>query len=48
MEGRIAALGWSSIKLLGFKNQAEMPRFFDLCDVFVLPSEKGALGAGGQ
>jgi glycosyltransferase involved in cell wall biosynthesis len=26
------------IRFLGFRNQTELPRFFDLCDVFVLPS----------
>ena len=38
LEARVAELGWSSVKLLGFKNQTELPHFFDLCDVFVLPS----------
>ena len=28
-----------SIRLLGFKNQTDLPRYFDLCDVFVLPSD---------
>lgn len=27
------------IKFLGFKNQTELPKYFALCDVFVLPSE---------
>lgn len=27
------------VHLLGFKNQSELPAYFDLCDVFVLPSE---------
>jgi glycosyltransferase involved in cell wall biosynthesis len=27
-----------SIRFAGFRNQTELPRFFDLCDVFVLPS----------
>jgi glycosyltransferase involved in cell wall biosynthesis len=26
------------IQLLGFRNQSELPRFYNLCDVFVLPS----------
>ncbi|HEY3988385.1 MAG TPA: glycosyltransferase family 4 protein [Acidobacteriaceae bacterium] len=26
------------IRFLGFRNQTELPRYFDLCDVFVLPS----------
>ena len=30
--------GWDSIKFLGFKNQTELPAYYDLCDVFVLPS----------
>jgi len=33
------SLGWSCIKFLGFKNQTELPQYYDLCDVFVLPSE---------
>ncbi len=27
-----------AIRFLGFRNQTELPRFFDLCSVFVLPS----------
>ena len=27
-----------SIRFLGFRNQTELPRYLDLCDVFVLPS----------
>jgi glycosyltransferase involved in cell wall biosynthesis len=26
------------VRFLGFRNQSELPRFYDLCDVFVLPS----------
>ena len=26
------------VHMLGFRNQSELPRFYDLCDVFVLPS----------
>ena len=26
------------IRMLGFRNQSELPRYYDLCDVFVLPS----------
>jgi glycosyltransferase involved in cell wall biosynthesis len=26
------------IRMLGFRNQSELPRFYDLCDAFVLPS----------
>jgi glycosyltransferase involved in cell wall biosynthesis len=28
----------SRVRFLGFRNQTELPRYFDLCDVFVLPS----------
>lgn len=28
----------TDVRLLGFRNQSELPRFYDLCDVFVLPS----------
>lgn len=37
-EEKIAHLGWSSVRFLGFKNQSELPSYYDLCDVFVLPS----------
>jgi glycosyltransferase involved in cell wall biosynthesis len=39
LEGRVRQLGWTSVKFLGFKNQTELPRYYDLCDIFVLPSE---------
>ncbi|GGG89922.1 glycosyltransferase family 4 protein [Silvibacterium dinghuense] len=38
IEGRIQASGLSSIRMLGFKNQGELPRYFDLCNAFILPS----------
>jgi glycosyltransferase involved in cell wall biosynthesis len=38
LEERVRQSGFSSIRFLGFKNQTELPRYFDLCDVFVLPS----------
>ncbi|NWG29876.1 MAG: glycosyltransferase family 4 protein [Rhodocyclaceae bacterium] len=38
LEGRARELGWKSIRFLGFKNQTELPRYYNLCDVFVLPS----------
>ena len=28
-----------SVQFLGFKNQTEIPTYYDLCDVFVLPSD---------
>jgi glycosyltransferase involved in cell wall biosynthesis len=32
------ATGWDSIKFVGFKNQSELPAFYNLCDVFVMPT----------
>ena len=37
-ERRVAAAGATNIRFCGFRNQSELPRFFDLADVFVLPS----------
>jgi len=38
LEARAAEAGLDSVRFLGFKNQSELPAYFDLCDVFVLPS----------
>ncbi|MBT9330420.1 glycosyltransferase family 4 protein [Paracidobacterium acidisoli] len=38
VEARAAAAADGDIRFLGFRNQTELPRFFDLCDIFVLPS----------
>jgi glycosyltransferase involved in cell wall biosynthesis len=38
LEKQAAAIGFSSIRFCGFRNQSELPRFFDLASVFVLPS----------
>ncbi|HEV2619298.1 MAG TPA: glycosyltransferase family 4 protein [Acidobacteriaceae bacterium] len=38
LEHQAAATGLSSIRFCGFRNQSELPRFFDLASVFVLPS----------
>ena len=42
MAGALAAAalaqGLDGVRFLGFRNQSELPRFYDLCDVFVLPS----------
>jgi glycosyltransferase involved in cell wall biosynthesis len=38
LERQAAATGFSSIRFCGFRNQSELPRFFDLAAVFVLPS----------
>jgi len=38
LEERARTMNWSSIKFLGFRNQTELPGYYDLCDVLVLPS----------
>jgi len=38
LERQAAATGLSTIRFCGFRNQSELPRFFDLATVFVLPS----------
>lgn len=38
IEQRICESGSANIRMLGFQNQSELPRLFDLCDVFILPS----------
>lgn len=38
LQQRAHNTAWNSIRFLGFKNQTELPAYFDLCDVFVLPS----------
>lgn len=44
LERRVAQLGWGAIRFLGFKNQTELPAYYDLCDVFVLPSVREPWG----
>jgi glycosyltransferase involved in cell wall biosynthesis len=38
LEAQAAATGSKGIRFCGFRNQSELPRFFDLASVFVLPS----------
>ncbi|NEU71610.1 glycosyltransferase family 4 protein [Hassallia byssoidea VB512170] len=38
LEAEAKKTNWQSIRFLGFRNQSEMPAIYDLCDVFVLPS----------
>ena len=38
VELEAAAAGMEGVRFCGFKNQSELPRFFDLASVFVLPS----------
>jgi glycosyltransferase involved in cell wall biosynthesis len=37
-EATARGAGESNVRFLGFQNQSQLARFFDLCDVFVLPS----------
>jgi glycosyltransferase involved in cell wall biosynthesis len=39
LERRARELKSDSIRFIGFRNQSELPALYDLCDVFVLPSE---------
>jgi glycosyltransferase involved in cell wall biosynthesis len=39
LERRARELKSDSIRFIGFLNQSELPALYDLCDVFVLPSE---------
>lgn len=43
LEGAAQPLG-DDVRFLGFRNQSELPSLFDLCDVFVLPSEREPWG----
>ena len=38
LEAEVRQKGLSAVKFLGFRNQSELPKFYALCDVFVLPS----------
>ncbi len=38
LEAQVAQSGLTGVRFCGFKNQSELPRFFDLATVFVLPS----------
>ncbi len=38
LEQQASATGLDGIRFCGFRNQSELPRFFDLCTVFVLPA----------
>ena len=38
LEARAKTAGVGDVHFLGFRNQSELPRFYDLCDVFVLAS----------
>jgi glycosyltransferase involved in cell wall biosynthesis len=38
LERRACELGLGSVRFLGFRNQNELPAFYDLCDVFIMPT----------
>lgn len=38
IEARVRQTNAAGVRILGFRNQSELPRYYDLCDVFVLPS----------
>lgn len=38
IEARLRQADAREVRMLGFRNQSELPRYYDLCDVFVLPS----------
>lgn len=38
LEQRVRVSGCTSVRFAGFRNQSELPRFFNLASVFVLPS----------
>jgi glycosyltransferase involved in cell wall biosynthesis len=38
LEAKAKQWNWEAIRFLGFRNQGDIPRYLDLCDVFVLPS----------
>ena len=44
LERRARSLQPDSIRFIGFRNQSELPALYDLCDVFVLPSEREPWG----
>jgi glycosyltransferase involved in cell wall biosynthesis len=44
VEARAAAIAPGSVKVLGFVPQSQLPRAYDLCDAFILPSGQEAWG----
>lgn len=44
LEARVRESGSADIRMVGFRNQSELPRLFDLSSVFVLPSRHEAWG----
>lgn len=44
LERRAKSSGFSSIRFCGFRNQSQLPHFFDLATVFVLPAQEEPWG----
>jgi glycosyltransferase involved in cell wall biosynthesis len=44
LEAQAAASGLTDVRFCGFRNQSELPAFFALATVFVLPSEREPWG----
>ena len=44
LQQEVLTSGLSRVRFLGFRNQSELPALYDLCDVFVLPSENEPWG----
>lgn len=44
LKQRVKAAGLTTVRFAGFRNQRELPRFFNLASVFVLPSRHEAWG----
>ncbi|CAN5701982.1 hypothetical protein BH10ACI4_BH10ACI4_38590 [soil metagenome] len=44
LEAQAAASGLNGIRFCGFRNQTELPRYFDLASIFVLPSRQEPWG----
>ncbi|HYL57838.1 MAG TPA: glycosyltransferase family 4 protein [Candidatus Acidoferrales bacterium] len=44
LEARARSLKPDSVRFLGFRNQSELPALYDLCDLFVLPSDREPWG----
>jgi glycosyltransferase involved in cell wall biosynthesis len=39
LESQVGQYGLEGVRFCGFRNQSELPRFFDIASVFVLPSQ---------
>jgi glycosyltransferase involved in cell wall biosynthesis len=44
LEGCACAFQLDTVRFAGFRNQTELPALYDLCDLFVLPSDNEAWG----